>query len=192
MRAAGMLLLVSLAACGPASHGARGAGAGPKPPPMASPGQDAIVDDDWGVGLLVEPAITTRAIDEQHFRVATVGRGDLAAGVFAFSIEKDPVRAGAGSQALARAAREDVAKGGGAELSEVLDVEFLGRAGHAFTFRNGDAFGLTVEMAYESCVFELTVLRSGRAEWMTQYASTVLRNIKPLTGGPVVAARCAK
>jgi hypothetical protein len=157
---------------------------------MASPGQDAVVDDAWGVGLLIEPAVTMTQVDEQRFVVDTTGRGALEAGVFRFSIVVDPTRAGAGSAALATAGREEASKEGGDELSDVTEVSFLGRPGHAFTFRLGDAHGLEVSMVHDKCVFELVILRSGRPEWMTDYASSVLRNIKPLTGGPVTSPRC--
>jgi hypothetical protein len=162
----------------------------PSPPPMASPGQDALVDDAWGVGLLVDPAITDAAVGDDRFAVDTTRKGDLAAGVFQFTITRDPGRAGAGSAALSDAAREEWQRGGASDLDPTAEVSFLGRPGHAFTFRDGDSYGLVVSTVVGTCILELVVLRGGRSEWMTQYASSVLRNIKPLTGGPVDPPRC--
>jgi hypothetical protein len=184
--------IVVAAACSAACGGsaARRGGGGASQLPMAAPGEDAVVDDAWGVGLLIDPIVTGTAIDEARFTVETVLSGNLGQGVFAFTIALEPERAAAGSAVLAAAAREELSKDGGSELSEVSDISFLGRPGHAFTFRDDDAYGLQVSMVTGKCVFDLVVLRSGRPEWMTQYASTVLRNIKPLTGGPVDPPRC--
>ena len=82
------------------------------------------------------------------------------------------------------------ARAGGRELSELTEVKFLGRAGHAFTFRDPDSYGLGVVTVVGRCVFNLVVLRSGKPEWMTAFASAVLQNIKPLSGGPIDPARC--
>ncbi len=163
---------------------------GPKAPPMARQGDDALVDDAWGVGLLIDPATATTTVDERRFVVDTLARGDLAMGVFQFTAEVDPTRAQAGSAALALAERESWVKDGGSELSEVIEVSFLGRPAHAFTFRDTDSFGLEVTAVVGRCVFSLVVFRSGEPAWMTQYASAVLRNIKPLSGGPIDPARC--
>ena len=172
----------------------RGSGSGatttPHAPPMAKQGQDALVDDAWGVGLLVDPATTTSDVTERRFAVETLEHGDLGAGVFQFTVDVDPARAQAGSADLARAERESWMHGKGSELSDVTEVKFLGRTGHAFTFRDPDAYGLDVVAIVGKCVFNLVVMRSGKPEWMTQYASAVLRNIKPLTGGPVDPTRC--
>ncbi len=157
---------------------------------MAKQGQDALVDDAWGVGLLVDPATTISDVTERRFAVETLQHGDLSAGVFQFTVDIDPARAQAGSADLARAEREGWGKGGGSELSDVMEVKFLGRPGHAFTFRDPDSYGLNVVAVVGHCVFNLVVMRSGKPEWMTQYASAVLRNIKPLTGGPIDPARC--
>lgn len=177
----------ALAACG---HGKSGTRTTPQAPPMAKQGEDALVDDSWGVGLLVDPATTTTDVGEHRFAVETLQHGDLAAGVFKLTIDVDPARAHAGSEDLARAERESWMHGGGSELSDVTEVKFLGRAGHAFTFRDPDSFGLDVVTVVGKCVFNLVVMRSGRAEWMTDYASAVIRNIKSMTGAPVDPARC--
>jgi hypothetical protein len=180
-------LAAALAACGHAKTGTR---TSPQAPPMAKQGEDALVDDGWGVGLLVDPATTTSDVSERRFAVETLSHGNLAAGVFKLTIDVDPTRAQAGSLDLARAERESWMQGGGSELSDVTDVKFLGRAGHAFTFRDPDSFGLDVVTVVGKCVFNLVVMRSGRAEWMTDYASAVIRNIKSMTGAPVDPSRC--
>jgi hypothetical protein len=187
-RLGALALMLLVVGC---SRGARNGGATtPHAPPMAKQGEDALVDDSWGVGLLVDPATTTSDVSERRFAVETLARGDLAAGVFQFSVAVDPARAQAGSADLARAERESWMHGKGSELSDVTEVKFLGRAGHAFTFRDPDAYGLHVVTVVGRCVISLVVMRSGKPEWMTQYASAVLRNIKPLTGGPVDPTRC--
>jgi hypothetical protein len=182
-----VMLGLLLAGCG---HAKSGTATTPQAPPMARQGEDALVDDSWGVGLLVDPATTTTDVSERRFAVETLQHGNLAAGVFKFTVDVDPARAQAGSEDLARAERESWMHGGGSELSEVTDVKFLGRAGHAFTFRDPDSFGLDVVTVVGKCVFNLVVMRSGRAEWMTDYASAVIRNIKSMTGAPVDPARC--
>jgi hypothetical protein len=184
---AAVTLGLLLAACG---HAKTGTATTPQAPPMAKPGEDALVDDSWGVGLLVDPATTTTDVSERRFAVETLQHGSLAAGVFKFTVDVDPARAQAGSEDLARAERESWMHGGGSELSEVTDIKFLGRAGHAFTFRDPDSFGLDLVTVVGKCVFNLVVMRSGRAEWMTDYASVVIRNIKSMTGAPVDPARC--
>ena len=180
--------LLVLAAC--SRNAKSGTSTTPQAPPMAKQGEDALVDDAWGVGLLVDPLTTTSDVTERRFAVETLAHGDLAAGVFQFTVDVDPARAQAGSADVARAERESWAQDGGAELSDVTEVKFLGRTGHAFTFRDPDSYGLDVVTVVGHCVFNLVVLRRGRPEWLTQYASAVLRNIKPLTGGPVDPARC--
>jgi hypothetical protein len=184
---AALAALLALGACG---HGKTGTRTTPQAPPMARQGQDALVDDAWGVGLLVDPATTTTDVSERRFAVETLSHGDLGAGVFKFTVDIDPARAQAGSLDLARAERESWMHGGGSELSDVSEVKFLGRAGHAFTFRDPDSFGLDVVTVWGKCVFNLVVMRAGRPEWMTEYASAVLRNIKSMTGAPVDPARC--
>jgi hypothetical protein len=182
-----LVLVVLASACG---SSAKRTSTGPVAPPMAKQGEDALVDDGWGVGLLVDPATTTSEVNERRFAVETLAHGNLEAGVFQFTVDVDPARAKAGSADLARAERESWGQEGKSELSEVAEVRFLGRTGHAFTFRDPDAYGLDVVTVVGRCVFNLVVMRRGKAEWMTQYASAVLRNIKPLTGGPVDPQRC--
>ena len=182
-----VVTLGALVACGGSS---RKPATTPAAPPMARQGDDALVDDGWGVGLLIDPATATTDVSEHRFAVETLSHGDLGAGVYQFVVSIDATRAQAGSADLARAERESWVKDGGSELSEVAEVSFLGRKGHAFTFRDADSFGLDVTTVVGRCVFSLVVLRGGRPEWMTQFASAVLRNIKPLNGGPVDPPRC--
>jgi hypothetical protein len=153
-------------------------------------GSDALVDDDWGVGLLVDPVTTRSDVTPEHFAVETLSRGKIDEGVFSFSATLAADRARAGSATLAAAAREDWQKDAASELSGVTAVTFLGRPGHAFTFRQDDTFGLQIIAVHGKCVLDLVVLRSGRPEWMTDYASLVIRNLKSLTGKPLDPAVC--
>jgi hypothetical protein len=183
------VLVVALVLTG-CSHRPSGTSTTPKAPPMAKQGEDKLFDASWGLGLLVDPATTTTDVSERRFAVETLQHGDLAAGVFQFTVEVDADRARAGSADLARAERESWMRGGGSQLSDVTEVRFLGRPGHAFTFRDPDSYGLDVVTVVGHCVFNLVVMRSGRPDWMTQYASAVLRNIKSVSGKPVDPARC--
>jgi hypothetical protein len=153
-------------------------------------GSDALVDDAWGVGLLIDPATTESDVTGEHFFVQTLGRGKLDEGVFSFRAAVAGERASSGSAVLAAAAREGWQKDAASELSDVSAVTFLGRPGHAFTFRQGDTFGLQIVAVHGKCVLDLVVLRSGRPEWMTDYASLVLRNLKSLSGKAVDPAMC--
>jgi hypothetical protein len=187
----GLVLCVALAVgCGASRPARTTPTAPPVGPTDGSSGDDTVVDDGWGLGLSIEPAITRAEVSDRHFVVDTVGRGDVAAGVFRLRAVVDPLRAGAGSAALAAAEREQVGQGGAADPSSISEVQFLGRPAHAFTFRAGSVWALEVLLVVDRCVFELVVMRAGRPEAMTEYAGAVLRNVKPLSGSAVDASRC--
>lgn len=186
-------VLLALAACGGPAARKGGPSTRTTPPPGARPGDEAVVDDGWGVGLLVDPAITITQVDDERFSVNTLDHGDLEAGVFLFRVLRHDQWARAGSAAYIEMVREQYRRDGmGRGMTDPAEVRFLGRPGHAVTFQDEDkdANVLWVAMVQGRCLFELVVMRSGPPDWMTDYASLVLRNIKSLTAKPVAPARC--
>lgn len=159
----------------------------PTPNGVAGDPGAATSSAEWDVSLPTSPAAAQVKVTEAGFLATTVGRGDLATGVYTIAISVDRERAAQGSAVLAQAASETWRVRSGAEVAAPTEVRFLGLEGQAFAFRLGDTAGLEVWATSGRCTYSFLFLLAGDSRQMREAAGTLLRGMHPL-GGPAAAA----